>query len=209
MSEVGQAGSSARTRLLQAADELFYAHGITATGVDVVVARAQVAVASLYNLFRNKDGLVVAYLRARDQRWRETWEAQIARHDDPREQVLAIFAALRVWAEHEQVGHGCAHTAAAVQLDDPAHPAMAVVLAHKRHIRDRLTELARAAGEAHPETAARVVAIVYEGLLACSLLEAEPTLDQGRELARAGLGWTGAGGGPDPSGSAGRPGATA
>ncbi len=51
MSRVEQAGRTAqpvRQRLLTAAEDMFYAHGIASVGVDAVVARAGVATASLY-----------------------------------------------------------------------------------------------------------------------------------------------------------------
>src|SRR5690348_10293890 len=62
---------SARERLLDAANELFYAEGVQTVGVDRVVERAGVAKATLYTLFGNKDGLVRAYLAARDAAIRE------------------------------------------------------------------------------------------------------------------------------------------
>jgi AcrR family transcriptional regulator len=57
--------SSARDRLLAAADELFYAEGVHAVGIDRVIERAGVAKASLYNVFGSKDELVKAYLTQR------------------------------------------------------------------------------------------------------------------------------------------------
>src|SRR5690242_20426346 len=89
----------ARVRLLRAADELFYEHGIAGTGVDAVIARAGVATGSLYKNFSGKDELVAAYLAERDLRWRQEWEAAIAAADDPVDRVLALFAATDRWRE--------------------------------------------------------------------------------------------------------------
>lgn len=191
MSATRQAATSAhvvgtaRDRLLRAADELFYLDGILATSVDAVVARAGVAVASLYNLFRNKDGLVVAYLEDRDRRWREVWEAEIGRHRDPVNRLLAVFDALPAWARVEEMTRGCAHTAAAAQLGADGHPALTVIAVHKEHIRKRLTDLAREAGQLRPEMAAADLVIVYEGVLSCSLLGGSEALLQGHRLAMA------------------------
>ena len=52
--------SSAREKLLAAADELFYAEGIHTVGIDRVIERAGVAKASLYSAFGSKDELVRA-----------------------------------------------------------------------------------------------------------------------------------------------------
>ena len=48
--------SSARERLLAAANELFYAEGVQTVGIDRIIERAGVAKASLYNLFGSKEG---------------------------------------------------------------------------------------------------------------------------------------------------------
>src|SRR2546423_14053671 len=54
-----------RERLLDAADALFYRDGISRTGVDAVLAEAQVSTATLYAQFGGKDGLIAAYLNRR------------------------------------------------------------------------------------------------------------------------------------------------
>ena len=59
---------SARERLVDTAEALFYARGITATGVDTVVREAGVSKPTLYAHFRSKDELVAAVLEARHAR---------------------------------------------------------------------------------------------------------------------------------------------
>src|SRR5256885_2049647 len=78
--------ASTRERLLDAANQLFYEEGVRTVGVDRVVERAGVAKATLYTLFGNKDGLVRAYLMARDEAIRERITREIAdRYTTPRE----------------------------------------------------------------------------------------------------------------------------
>src|SRR6267142_1935812 len=78
--------ASARERLLDAANELFYEDGVHTVGVDRVVERAGVAKATLYTQFGNKDGLVRAYLVARDEAIRERITRELdARYRTPRE----------------------------------------------------------------------------------------------------------------------------
>jgi AcrR family transcriptional regulator len=59
---------SPRERLLDAANELFYAEGVQSVGIDRVIERAGVAKASLYSTFGSKEELVRAYLEARHER---------------------------------------------------------------------------------------------------------------------------------------------
>ena len=46
-----------REHVLAVAHELFYWHGIRATGVDAIAAEAKVTPATLYRLFASKDDL--------------------------------------------------------------------------------------------------------------------------------------------------------
>ena len=83
--------ASARQRLLDAASHLFYEEGVHTVGVDRVVERAGVAKATLYALFGNKEGLVRAYLMARDEAIRGRMTRRLARYGTPRERLLGVF----------------------------------------------------------------------------------------------------------------------
>ncbi len=57
-------------RVLEAAERLFYEHGIHAVGVDLIAAEAGVTKKTLYDRFGSKEQIVVEYLAGRDERWR-------------------------------------------------------------------------------------------------------------------------------------------
>jgi AcrR family transcriptional regulator len=82
---------SARERLLQAADELFYAEGINTVGIDRVIEHAGVAKASLYSAFGSKDGLIRAYLMHRHAVRQARISRHLARHTEPTARMLAVF----------------------------------------------------------------------------------------------------------------------
>src|SRR5262245_49351578 len=83
-----------RERLLDAARELTYRHGVT-VGVDALLKAANVARRSLYEHFGGKDGLIAEMLRgstdADEARYREFMDAA---GDDPRDRLLAVFDGL-------------------------------------------------------------------------------------------------------------------
>src|ERR1700677_3400939 len=81
----------ARDRLLAAANELFYAEGIHAVGVDRIIEHAGVSRASFYNNFDSKEQLIHAYLMARHQGTISRLSDAVGRHDDPRQKILAVF----------------------------------------------------------------------------------------------------------------------
>src|SRR3569832_2649458 len=83
--------TSARERLLAAADELFYKEGINNVGIDRVIEHAGVAIASLYSYFGSKDELVRAYLQGMHEGRQRRVAERIARHRSPRERLLSVF----------------------------------------------------------------------------------------------------------------------
>ncbi|MGC5396934.1 TetR/AcrR family transcriptional regulator [Streptomyces sp. DT20] len=156
-------GRSARSRLLDAADQLFYAHGINGTGVDAVIDAAKVARMTFYRHFGGKDALVAAYLQARDARWRATVEESVtAAGDDPDARLLAVFDALRTWHADPRF-RGCSFANAAAELTTPDHPARAVVTAHKQALRVRITELAGATAHPAPDRLTDQLLLLIEG----------------------------------------------
>src|SRR3712207_7653740 len=77
-SPTGSARGPARARLLAAAAECFYDHGVNGTGIDTITAAAGVAKMSLYNNFASKDDLVLAYLQARHEEWLGLYRRRLA-----------------------------------------------------------------------------------------------------------------------------------
>src|SRR5580658_7461844 len=69
---------SARERILETADDLFYHEGIHAVGIDTIIEKSGVAKMSLYRSFASKDELVAAYLEARGQRYWQWWDGVMA-----------------------------------------------------------------------------------------------------------------------------------
>lgn len=153
----------ARARLLAAADDLFYAHSINATGVDALIAAADVARMTFYRHFRSKDDLIAAYLHARDARWRATVDQAVtSAGDDPSDQLLAVFDALHTWHTDPQF-RGCSFANAAAELSDMDHPARAVITAHKRALRDRMHMLATSTTHPTPDLLVDQLMMLYEG----------------------------------------------
>ena len=66
---------SARERILETAERLFYAEGIRAVGVDRIIAEAGVAKMTLYNHFASKDDLILAALQHREATFMDRFTA--------------------------------------------------------------------------------------------------------------------------------------
>jgi AcrR family transcriptional regulator len=89
---------SARSRLLRASDELFYAEGVHTVGIERVLERANVAKGSLYyNFAGGKDELVDTYLRNRHAAWEQVIDSGIAAAGERAEdRLLSVFDSLGV-----------------------------------------------------------------------------------------------------------------
>jgi AcrR family transcriptional regulator len=168
------AGKTAREKVLDVASILFYAEGVRAVGIDTIVARSGVAKMSLYRNFASKDDLVVAYLVERNRRFFEWWERATAPDDGP---PVARLRAL-IAATIEKVGRpefrGCAFLNTCAEYPDAAHPARAIIEGHKREVRARLLELARALPAKNPEALVTQLIALMDGIYAYPATVAEP-----------------------------------
>jgi AcrR family transcriptional regulator len=154
---------SPRQRLVAAAAELFYRHGIRAVGVDAIAEAAGTNKMTLYRHFASKDELLAEYLREMGKRGDQCWGAYEAAH--PGDALAQLRAWLGEMADHlaNPDDRGCALANAAVELPDKAHPARRVIEELKLGQRDRLAELARKAGLSEPETLADELYLLLEG----------------------------------------------
>jgi AcrR family transcriptional regulator len=130
------ASSSARERLLAAAEALVYAGGIHATGVDAIVKQSGTARKSFYTHFESKDALIAAALERRDERWMNWFVQGTLRHGKrPHARLLGMFDVLREWFVSEDF-HGCAFLNAAGEIASPDDPIRVVAREHKERLLD-------------------------------------------------------------------------
>lgn len=176
-------------RVLEAAERLFYAHGIHAVGVDLVAAEAGVTKKTLYDRFGSKEQIVVEYLAGRDERWRELLAARLeTAGEEPADRVVAVFEASRAWSARYGA-RGCSMINAHAEIGDPAHPAHPVITGQKRWMLDLFTGLAREIDPAGADRLGRTLTLLHEGALVAHGLGIVPdpfgaALDEVRELLR-------------------------
>src|SRR5437763_7561151 len=120
-----------RERILAAASDLFYHHGIRAVGVDAIAEAAGTNKMTLYRHFPSKDELVAQYLRQSAQRADACWERLARAH--PGDALAQLRAWLGEMAAHVDVAdeRGCPLVNAAVELPEKTHPARRVIEEYK------------------------------------------------------------------------------
>lgn len=175
---------SARDRILDTAFRLFYARGIRAVGVDLIIAESGVAKATFYRHFPAKDDLALAYLDTVDRVWSsQLHDAARAAGPQPEDQLVGLFDALRSACRRDGY-RGCAFINAAAE----SVPGTAVherTVAHKAAVLGWVTGLAADAGAPDPRGLARSLTLLLDGGLASGALDADPeSPDRAAESAR-------------------------
>ena len=137
----------AKVRILETATRLFYEEGIHGVGVDRLISEASVTKATFYKHYGSKDNLILAYIRAQDDRVQAAFERLVADAATPTDAVRAWVGAVA-----DEVGRaafrGCAFLNAAAEYHDPRDPVRQVVATHRDWYTDQLATLLQRAG--HP-----------------------------------------------------------
>lgn len=164
---------SARERLLDTAERLFYAEGVHTVGIDRVLAESGVAKATLYKNFGNKEGLVGAYLDRRHQRQVARVTAALERGGTPREQVLAVFdSQTELFARPDF--RGCAFAAATAE-GPGGGPNEERSRTYRNYVRTVFCGILDGAGVADAESVAARLHLIYDGAQMSARMDAEPT----------------------------------
>lgn len=139
--------TTARDRILAAALELFYRDGLRATGVDALIAAAQVTKVTFYRHFPSKDALVQAFLERRHEIWSAAFAVAMARAragQSERERERAPLApaaeALASWFA-EPSFRGCAFINAVAEIGGASPQTLDIAERHKQEMTEALRAL--------------------------------------------------------------------
>ncbi|MEU3626939.1 TetR family transcriptional regulator [Amycolatopsis coloradensis] len=175
--------TQARERLLQAAEELFYAEGIRAVGVERLLAVSGVGRASFYRHFASKDDLVITTVRNYSRTWLAWLAGTVtARDEDP----LAVFDAL---AERFAAAdyRGCVSINTMVEAADPNIPTHQVAADHKTALTAYIRGLLDARGHTDTQALAEQFVLLIDGSIVTALRDRTARPAQQAKAIAAGL----------------------
>jgi AcrR family transcriptional regulator len=167
----GQTTEDVRSRIVRAADELFYRRGIQAVGMDDVRTAAGVSLKRLYAEFPGKQALVLAVLAARHELWDEGIANAAAHASTPREKLLAIYDFLESWFADESF-RGCGFINAFGELGSESPEIARAAQEHKQGFQDYVAGLVRELGGT-PDLAAQL-ALLAEGAQTTAAISGSP-----------------------------------
>lgn len=86
-----QVTSSARSKVLQTAYQLFYSQGYNSTTVDQIIEKSGVSKPTVYSHFPSKEDLCVEYLKERRSHESELLRGRLRKFNDPLDKFFAII----------------------------------------------------------------------------------------------------------------------
>ncbi|WP_265569868.1 TetR/AcrR family transcriptional regulator [Sphingomicrobium nitratireducens] len=109
-----------RTRIVEAARDLFWEKGFNSTSIADILSRTQVHSGSLYHFFPGKQDLLVAVL----EWYRDGIEENLLAYawhgvDDPIEKVFALLDGYRIQLLASDFAHGCPIGNLALEISEP------------------------------------------------------------------------------------------
>ncbi|MGV9478741.1 TetR/AcrR family transcriptional regulator [Gordonia aichiensis] len=86
-----------RERILGVTEQLVYAEGVRAVGMDRIQQATGLSLRRIYANFATKDELIAEMLECRDRRWRASLVEHVEQTEDSTERLLVIFEWLEKW----------------------------------------------------------------------------------------------------------------
>jgi AcrR family transcriptional regulator len=171
----------ARRAVLRAADELFYARGISGVVMADIRDASGVSMRRLYAMYPSKSELVAAWLADRHDTWMAWFTTSVERHvaagADP---VLATFDAIAGWVASRGY-RGCAFINSLAETSELNDTHRTIIAAHKRDLVEHLGRLAaRDHPHAPPWLPAALAVIVDGAIVQCTIFASTVPLDAAR-----------------------------
>jgi AcrR family transcriptional regulator len=175
---------AAQTMVLEAAERLFYGHGIRSVGMDQIRDASKIPLNRLYRLFPSKEHLVEEVLRRRDVIFMDAVTEFVADRPSPRDKVLGLFDYLYEWFREPNY-RGCPFINAYGEMHATSARVTAVVEAEKLALLSFLSELVAAAKA--PRAVAEQLLILANGAMVMAAILRSPEPARAAKTAAAAL----------------------
>ncbi|WP_300686296.1 TetR/AcrR family transcriptional regulator [Chryseobacterium sp.] len=129
-------------RILRVASDLFYRQGYNSTGINQIIAEADIAIGSLYNHFSSKNDLLQAYLIREELNWFEGFENSVAKISDPKDKLSALID-YRKKLQHSSHFAGCQFIKIISEIGDGNPVVSYFVKKHKEKQKDLIRTLVK------------------------------------------------------------------
>lgn len=158
----------AKERILSTASQLFYEQGFQATGINQIIEEAGIAKASLYQHYKSKDALLLAYLTISDTDWFESFTASLPLNADGRTVILHLFDFRK---KNALAGHikGCAFIRVAYELPSLSTNAIKIIQTHKLKLKDLIKTAVKTLKSKSPKQSDDLAELIYNLFEGCGI----------------------------------------
>lgn len=173
-----------RQLILETAYTLFKRDGFHATGIDRIIAEADVAKMTMYRHFPSKDGLIVEVLDWRTDRFKRQIERLSETGMTPDEKIMAIFDWHERWFDSPDF-HGCLFQHALAEFGERDHAVFKAVMRQKRDLQDRIRAiLAQSVPEGRaPDIAITLFMLIEGATMLAQMGQGKVAIDNARKVA--------------------------
>ncbi|MBV8326330.1 TetR/AcrR family transcriptional regulator [Chryseobacterium sp.] len=133
---------SPRERIVETTFELFTKQGYNSTGINQIIAEAEVAKASFYQYFKSKEDLCVEFLNVRHQYWFNELLTFSKQAPDPKSKIMYAFDFL-IYMNKKESFRGCSFLNILSEIPTDNIKILDVIRSHKTDLRNYFLELLR------------------------------------------------------------------
>jgi AcrR family transcriptional regulator len=173
-----------RQHIIETAYTLFKRDGFHATGIDRIIAEAEVAKMTMYRHFPSKDGLIVEVLNWRTDRFKRQLDRLSETAMTPDEKIMAVFDWHERWFDSPDF-HGCLFQHALAEFGERDHAVFEAVMRQKRDLQDRIRDiLAQSMQEGRAPHIAMILFMLIEGAtMLAQMGQGKEAIDNARNVA--------------------------
>ncbi|MER8465105.1 TetR/AcrR family transcriptional regulator [Mesorhizobium sp. M1396] len=176
--------SDKRQHVIETAYALFKRAGFHATGIDRIIAEAEVAKMTMYRHFPSKDELVVEVLDYRAVRFDRQLDRLAQEGITPEQKIGKIFSWHERWFRSPDF-HGCLFAHALAEFGDPGHPVFKAAARQKNGLKRRMRSiLEEVMPRGRAESVAATLLMLIEGAtLLAQMGQADTAIRDARKAA--------------------------
>ncbi|RZN83261.1 MAG: TetR/AcrR family transcriptional regulator [Winogradskyella sp.] len=166
-----------KQHIIETASDLFYKNGYNRTGINEIIKEASIAKATLYNHFKSKEDICVAYLKFKNEGFVEDLKSFIDTKTKGKQKLLGLFDFLQSFYNSKEFnGCWCINTVSEIPKSNEV--IRKEIIAQKEALILFISNLVQDNLEGYTEDEslkiAKQIFILYEGAISESHLQENP-----------------------------------
>ncbi|GAA5089264.1 TetR/AcrR family transcriptional regulator [Chryseobacterium ginsengisoli] len=164
---------SVKERIVETTARLFYHQGFNNTGINQIIAEANIAIGSLYNHFKSKEDLLLNYLEQEEITFFSNLDLFMKDEQKPEKKLLK-FIDYRIQLQKQAGYSGCHFIKINAEIGRENEKVATRVINHKQKQRDYLKNLIQSFdsnSNLSKENLANIIFLMIEGAVASSSIK--------------------------------------